>query len=68
MVKGVNLWQRMRVRTGEKPRRYVRGRHLTCLEDAYILSNCLVGDVNMPTSIAVVLNYLNSKRLSVCQH
>lgn len=57
-MKGANLWQRMRVRTGEEPRRYVRGRHLT-LD---------VGDVNMPTSIAVVLNYLNSKRLSVCQH
>ena len=35
-----------------------------------ILFNCLVGDVNLPTSIAVVLNYcnLNSKRLSVWQH
>ena len=33
-----------------------------------ILFNCLVGDVNLPTSMTVVLNYLNSKRLSVCQH
>ena len=49
----------------------VRERRLTCLEDTLVpLFNCLGGDVNLPTSIAVVLNYcnLNSKRLSVCQH